>query len=400
MASVADRVVAGTVQDMHRAISDGAYRWVGPVGRPVQRTSDVVTAHIYAVVRASLRGAGAIGVAVADRFGTPGDLPSPPALKARAIAHAVAGEELLALAPELDLDVTVRHGGRPVEVRTAALRSAYPDACGRVVVFVHGLADTEAVWSAPPRTGTALRDVASEVGATPVLVRYGTGRSIGRNGADLAELLEALATAWPVPITRLIVVGHSMGGLLTRAAVATAQERGHGWPALLTDVVYLATPHLGSWLEKVANTTSWALRRSRRSAPLGGLLDARSRGVKDLRFGTLVEDGWGRTPIDDLLTGLVPDQPWLEGVTHHLVVGRLRPGERHPLNAVLGDGLVRSASAVGSGRRRRIGGCARVVVTPVGASHSRLIRHPEVAALLLAVLDRHDEEVAAVRRPS
>src|SRR5690606_41946817 len=35
---------------------------------------------------------------------------------------------------------------------------------------------------------------------------------------ELAALLESLVSNWPVPVQRLILVGHSMGGLLIRSA--------------------------------------------------------------------------------------------------------------------------------------------------------------------------------------
>jgi pimeloyl-ACP methyl ester carboxylesterase len=386
VAGVADRVIAGTVQDMHRAISDGTFRWLGPVGAPVKHVYDAVTDRVYGTVRAGLRGAGEIAAVAADVFGSDQVAPSPVALKARAIAHGVVSDELIALAPELDLDLTFRREGLEVGTDPAGLRATYPDATGRVAVFVHGLVDTEGVWYARPDQGPALPDVAAGLGVTPVLVRYGTGRAIGRNGAALADHLEALVASWPVPVTELVLVGHSMGGLLTRSACAIAAERGHGWTSPLGDIVYLGTPHLGSWLEKVANAGSWALRRGSRSAPIGTLLDNRSRGIKDLRFGTITEDAWGETPIDDLLTGLVPDGPWLDDVTHHLVVGQLGAGDRHPMRTLLGDALVRSGSAAGSGRRRRIGDGGEVVVIPAAASHTRLVSAPEVAELLTDVL--------------
>lgn len=380
-------MILRSVHDMHRAVSDGAFRWVGPAGRPVKQIHDEAVDRVYGVVGWSLRAAGELGAVAADHLGTDTAPPSSAAVKARAIAHGVVNSELIAVAPDLDMELTIRRDGRDVPVGAAALRKAYPHASGRVVVFVHGLVDTETIWFAHTDDGAALPHVVDAAGATPVLVRYGTGRAIGRNGADLADRLHALVAAWPVPITEVTIVGHSMGGLLARAACATARERGHTWPSLLTDVVYLATPHLGSWLEKVANVGSWTLRHgSPYSAPIGALLDGRSRGIKDLRFGTLVEDGWDEATVDDLLSGLVPDDPWLDDVTHHLVVGRSRPGERHLLNVVLGDSLVRAGSAAGAGRRRRIGAGGEVVVIPVGAGHSRLVRRPEVASLLRSLV--------------
>lgn len=390
-AAVADEVLVGTVHAMHRAITDGGFRWVGPVGRPVKTVHDASVDGAYAVVRAGLRGAGELGALVAGRRGADAavDRPSSAALKARAIAHGVVDEDLLAVAPELDLDVSLRHDGRRVPVEADALRRAYPDASSSIAVFVHGLVDTEEVWS--PRAdedAVALPDVAAELGLTPVLVRYGTGRAIARNGADLAVLLDDLVAAWPVPVSELVVVGHSMGGLVARAACVAADAEGHAWTSVLTSVTYLASPHLGSWLEKVANVGSWVLRRvSPRSAPIGALLDRRSRGIKDLRFGAIVEGAWDGAAIDDLLTGVTAHLPWLDGVTHHVVVGRLHRVDRHPLNLVLGDGLVRAGSAAGRGWRGHIDG-AEVAVVPVAAGHTRLLRHPDVAVALRGVLAR------------
>ncbi len=386
-AAVADEVVVGTVYDMHRAISDGAFRWVGAAGRPIQRVTDAVTDNVYGIVRASIRGAGEVGALAASRFGNDDASPTRAAEKARAIAHGVVGDDRIAVAPELDTDMGLRHNGVEVATDPASLRAAYPAPSSRVVVFVHGLVDTEAVWSARPEAGVALPDHVDGLGATPVLVRYGTGRSIGRNGADLADLLESLVDGWPLPITELILVGHSMGGLLIRSASATALAEGHRWPETLRDIVYLGTPHLGSWLEKAANAGSWVLRHaSTRSAPIGMLLDGRSRGIKDLRFGMLADDGWDDAPIDDLLTGLVPDEPWLPGVTHHLVVGRMRTWDNHPLNHLFGDSLVRRGSASGVGRRRQIGGDGQVNITPVPYRHTALTNAPPVADLLGDIL--------------
>jgi pimeloyl-ACP methyl ester carboxylesterase len=382
VAGVADEVVAGAVQDMHRVISDGAFRWVGPLGRPVQRVHDAVVDRVYAGVRAGLRGAGELGALVADRYATPS--PTPTAAKAGAIAHGVVGDRITTLAPELDIEVTLRHDGEVLAADPGVLRGLHPDTDGRIAVFVHGLVDLEHVWTGGT-DGVALPALAAATGHAPLLVRYGSGRAIGRNGVDLARVLDEVTRAWPVPVTAVTLVGHSMGGLVARAAAAAAVAAGHPWGRVLTDIVLLGAPHGGSWLEKAANVGSWALRRSSPySAPIGGVLDGRSRGIKDLRFGMLTDEGWGDADVDGLLTGLGADLPWDADTTHHLVVGRLRTGERHPLNAVFGDGLVRAGSASG-GRTRRVVGPGRVVVQ-VDANHNGLVRHPEVADLLHGIL--------------
>ncbi len=378
---VADQAIAETAQAMHRAITDANFRWVGPLGRPVKRVHDAVADQTWGAVRTVVRGAGAVAAEVADSLATVGD-ESPGAARARAISIGSLDAGLVATAPGMDHDMTVvvDRGDPPSGPDDG--RASDPDAAGCLVVFVHGLVDTEAAW-----TSTSLPGVATTAGAVALLVRYGSGRSVARNGADLDDLLEEVVAGWPVPVTRIVVVAHSMGGLVTRAAVLAAVDRGHAWPAAMTDVVHLATPNLGSWLEKVANVTSWTLRRvSPRTAPLGQLLDQRSRGIKDLRFGTLSADPTLDGAIDDLLVGRGEPVPWPDDTDHHLVVGRLRPGTGHPLNAVLGDGLVRARSAAGAGRWWRIPAGGRVEVVEVVAGHNRLAGHPDVAALVSSVL--------------
>lgn len=431
LAAVAAELV-GTVHDLHRAGSDLAFRFVGPLGRPVKRVHDAVVDRSYRGVQLGCAGAGELGALlaegsraaghhtsavahhaldpVADRAGGAvgaaaaladhqladrlGKVPAedrelasmwtaPWDVRARSMAHGVLDERFFAIAPELDLELTLRHQGHEVAPDPASLRRTYPRATSRIAVFVHGLVHSEGSWFDGAEPGSSLPAVAAALGVTPVLVRYGTGRAIGRNGADLARLLDQVVAAWPVPVEELTIVGHSMGGLVARAAAVTASREAQRWPAVLARVVYLGSPHLGSWLEKVANVTSWTLRRvSPASAPIGRLLDGRSRGIKDLRFGTLLEEGWGGADLDDLLSGLAVDEPWLAEVDHHLIVGRLRPTERHLLNLVFGDSLVRVASAAGAGRIRRIAGDAQVSLVPLGASHVALSRHPEVASLL------------------
>lgn len=411
LGTVAGDVVAVTVEDVHRAVTDAGFRWVGPLGRPVQQVHDAVTDRVHGLVQAGLRGMGEMAAAVVDR-GEPGsERFDVAAVRAGAIAAGAIDGDLLAVAPELDLDVTLRDdGGMVVAPDPAGLAAAHPDPSGHVVVFVHGLVDTEAVWrtgNAPSQAdstadggGTSrvqsLPERAQAAGATPLLVRYGTGRAVGRNGADLADLLERVVSHWPVPVVRLTLVTHSMGGLVARSACNVAVERGHAWTRPLHDVGYLGTPHLGAWLEKVANVVSWSLRHaSPQSAPIGTLLDARSRGIKDLRFGALLEDGFGADAIDDLLSGRgAQHRPWLDHVTHHVVVGRLREDGLHPLNVLFGDTMVRQRSATGSGRWRRIPDGGEVRVAAIATPHSRLPTDPQVVDLVGDVLD------APTNRPS
>ncbi|MCV4600863.1 GPI inositol-deacylase, partial [Escherichia coli] len=81
----------------------------------------------------------------------------------------------------------------------------------------HGLMETEHAWrlGGRPTYGARLVD---DIGATEVQIRYNTGRHISDNGATLARLLSEMVLLWPVPVTRISLVGHSMGGLVIRSA--------------------------------------------------------------------------------------------------------------------------------------------------------------------------------------
>jgi pimeloyl-ACP methyl ester carboxylesterase len=87
----------------------------------------------------------------------------------------------------------------------------------RLAVFVHGLGETERAWSLNGTRVTPCGDrLAIECGVTPVYVRYNSGLPIGVTGERLAVALDALVERWPT--SEISLVGHSMGGLVARAA--------------------------------------------------------------------------------------------------------------------------------------------------------------------------------------
>lgn len=388
---VADGVIARTVHHVHRAVADRVFTTIGPVAAPVRLGHDIVSEGVYAVVRGSVRGAGFVGGLVAAFRSRHHDQPwherSTAGSRLAAVAHGLL-DDVGQVAPSLDLPMVVREGGVTVTTDPGALSRAFPAATGRVAVFLHGLVEDETIWgpSAGRPERVCLPGAVEERGITPVRLRYGTGTTIGRNGTALSHLLEDLVRGWPVPVTQLVLVGHSMGGLVARSACLQAPELGHTWPDPLDHVVYLGSPHFGAPLEQVVHRWARTLGRIPEVAPFTDILERRSAGIRDLRHGSLIDQ-------TAELAGAVepaPDEPWLDGVDHHLVVGRLARSERHPVNRVFGDLLVTASSATGQGEQRRIEG-ERVHVLAVPANHFGLCWHPTVAAHLL---DRLDLEVA------
>jgi pimeloyl-ACP methyl ester carboxylesterase len=290
--------------------------------------------------------------------------------------------------------MAVRRRGADVACEAVSLRRAFPHATPRVAVFLHGLAETEEWWRrrSAPSAGEDRRPfgvrLRRDLGMTPVELRYNTGLHVSDNGARLAELLERLVAAWPVPVEDLVLVGHSMGGLVARSACHQAGELGHAWCGALRHVVTLGTPHHGAPLEKAVHATAWLLRAVPESRFVADILDMRSAGIRDLGYGNLREDDWRDADAAALLRdGRIP-VPLHPGCSHTFITATVTRDPRHPLGWLVGDLLVRSESAGGRCRERTIPVPPESVVHLGGLTHFDLLDHPLVYERLREVLAR------------
>ena len=161
---------------------------------------------------------------------------------------------------------------------------------GKLVVLLHGLCMNDRQWTRQRHNhGRAL---ARELGYTPVYLHYNSGLHVSTNGREFAGQLEALLAGWPVPVEELAIVGHSMGGLVSRSAWHYGTAAGHTWPGRLNKLVFLGTPHHGAPLERAGNWIDVALGLSRYTAPLASIGKVRSAGITDLRYGNLLDEDW------------------------------------------------------------------------------------------------------------
>lgn len=384
-----------TVAGMHGAIARKPFAalrltpGVGTAAEPARVIHDGITALVYAGLSgglAALAGAARLAARVAPDAGEP-RAGSAAALAAAAL-NGVAGDRLAREGNPLAAATTLRRRGRAVAPHRAALAAAYPDATPRVAVFVHGLACNESLWWRDAERHYGDRGVSygtrlqAECGVTPLYVRYNSGLPIAENGRRLARLLDDVVGAWPVALDELVLVGHSMGGLVLRSAVHHAGDA--IWPARVRHAFYLGSPHRGAPLEKAANAAAWALRLSDVTRPLAALLDQRSRGIKDLRFGALRDEDWADADVDALLDDRTADLPLLAGAQHTFIAATLTRSRRHPLGAVVGDLLVRPASAAGRLRHRQF---PLAAVRHLGATtHLALLNHPAVYEQIRAAL--------------
>ncbi|MET0765414.1 MAG: 1-acyl-sn-glycerol-3-phosphate acyltransferase [Blastococcus sp.] len=345
------------IHEVHQGIADRAFAAVGPVGRPVQVVHDAVSGLSYSSVRLALGGgAGAAGLAAALRANGR-DLDADRSGRvALAILNGAHGDLVQRVAPALALDMTVRVAGRAVPVTTAALAEAFPGANGRLAVFLHGLTESEASWCfqaerhhghAGVTYGSLLQE---DLGLTPVHLRYNTGLHISDNGRSLDRLLAALVEAWPVPVQDVVLIGHSMGGLVARSALHQAgggTPEARAWTHLVRDTITLGSPHLGAPLERGVHRLAAALARLPETRPLARLLTLRSVGIKDLRHGTLVEADWTDRDLDELTPGPHTHVPLLDGARQFVVLATLSRNPAGRVADLLGDLLVPPRSASG-----------------------------------------------------
>jgi len=355
LAEVGDELLVRTVRDTHLAVLDRT-----PAG-PVHRG---VTTAVYRGLTAGLGGAGR----ALDRLAATGAGPrlegDPRGRFVTAAVNGLIGDRLLRERPQLAIPMAVRRHGADVEPAREALAEAFPEATGRLVLFLHGLCENESYWNRHrDRTGTTYAEMLAARGWTPLMLRANTGLPLRENGAALAALAQQVVDEWPVEVTRIALVGHSLGGLVMRAAAAVVSDVDAPWAGLVTDVVTLGTPHLGAPIARGVGHGSAGLGRLPETAAFGRILDWRSRGVHDL------------------VTGLAEDVPPLPHARYHLVAATLTRSERHPVGNLVGDLLVRPRSAYGRDRVRTLFPDADVLHVG-GSDHFGLLNHPHVHAAL------------------
>lgn len=377
------------IHEFHQGIADRAFDAVGPAGASVRAVHDTIAGLAYGSVRFAL-GAGARVVGEAAALGANGVAvdEDPAGRAALAILNGAHGDLVAREAPALALGMTVRRDGRPVPLDTDALGRAHPEANGRLVVFLHGLTETERAWGYRSerhhgRPGVTYGDrLRADLGLTPVQLRYNTGLHISDNGRALDALLDALVDAWPVPVRDVVLIGHSMGGLVARSALHQAgggTPAAHGWTSLVRDTVTLGSPHLGAPLERGVHRLAGVLTRLPETRGLATLLALRSVGIKDLRRGTLVEADWAARDLDAPGTAGHTHVPLHDGARHFVVLATLARDPSGRAADLIGDLLVPPRSAAGdTGDDDRLAFPADHVHRLGGLNHLDLLNHPRV----------------------
>ena len=299
-----------------------------------------------------------------------------------AALNGVLGDYLVATGNPLATPMELRHAGPALTLEREALAAALPAAGGRLAVLVHGLCMNDLQWQRDGHDhGAAL---ARDLGYAPVYLRYNSGLHVSINGRAFAQQLARLIEAWPQPLQRVVVIGHSMGGLVTRSALHYATQAQQPWVPRLDDLFFLGTPHHGAPLERAGHWVDLVLGATPYAAPFARLGKVRSAGITDLRHGHLLDEDWvGR---DRFARGGDRRQPVLlpENLRCYALAASLGAQGGALKERLLGDGLVPLDSALGVHKDP-----ARALDFPperqwvgYGMNHLDLLGRPEVYAKL------------------
>ena len=333
------------------------------------------------------------------------------------VLNGALGDQLAARYDHRAIHLSFRRGEEDVAVVDLRLSERQQ----KTVVFVHGLMGDELIWQSgfadPPGNRRYGPRLAEEIGARALYVRFNSGLHLSENGRELSRLLSALVETYPDAIGELVLVGHSMGGLIIRSAgyygsrpegdkdavnpagdpapngrTAVAPTALHSNPLLATapwlshlrSIFLIGTPNDGSWLEQNSHLTARLLERINLFPTrfLSKALNQRSNGIKDMRHSILVDEDWQDAHADDLTPPRTPVPP-LSGVRYHILMGAwLRATRPSALREYFGDGLV----GKGSARGHTTFGDEAALPTGAGVRtavfsqqhHGGLLTHPEV----------------------
>lgn len=386
----------------HLSISGRTFDAIGPPSEPVRVLHDGLTRGVYGVVAGAHAGAPRVGALAAglrsrgrggrSSDGTGDQVWRPRNRGARVLGalNGLRGDAIATEYPGLAFPMALRdhvNGGDAAPTRND-LSAAYPGATGKIAVFVHGLCETDRSWwdgaarlhGEPSVSFGVLLE--AELGFTPAYLRYNSGLPIADNGRSLSALLDDVVDAWPVPVQDLVLIGHSMGGLVIRSACHRADLDRRSWVDLVRHVICLGSPHLGAPLERGVHRLVPMLARIPETQPVASMLRDRSQGVKDLRHGVFAADETHSGRHEAYLAHRRREVPFLPDATYCFVGATITHDRHHLLGRLVGDLLVTYASASGSSRLRTIPFELEHGAHVGGINHFDLLNHPTVYAHL------------------
>jgi PGAP1-like protein len=378
--------LAARIHEVHAGIAERVFGLLGASAAPVRVAHDGIAGLAYGatgVIGRSVLRAGARAAGVTRPPDAPGLETHPNGRFAVGALNGAFGDTLVKRNSPLALTMSVRTHGRAVTLNRDQLAEAFPHATPRIAVFVHGLCETEDAWKRhSDRSAPYGRRLETELGYTPVYVRFNSGRHISANGREFARLLADLHRAWPCEIAEIALIGHSMGGLIARSAC----HYGAGSEAIsaVRHVFALGAPHRGAQLERLAHATGAALHRLPETRAIATGLRIRSVGIRDLYHGYLVDEDWAEFDPDAFLVNAAREIPFLSTASHYFVAATVSREPDAPIGRAIGDLLVSRPSAWAQRRKtERLRFPLDHYRSYGGANHFDLLNHPAIGDQLV-----------------
>ena len=243
------------------------------------------------------------------------------------------------------IKMSFRYENKDIEISELQNIYDFPKHNGKVCILIHGLFGDEYMWKnrahkSKPKIGDYLE---KHVDATILYLRYNTGLHISENGRSLSNLLENFSKKYKKEVSEINLIGHSMGGLVTRSAAYYAGIQRQAWTQLVKKIFLIGVPNKGSYLAQTADFVNELFKKADVSKDelISKFLDIRSNGIKDLAYAYLTDEDW--LDVRKKRQEKIKVRP-LAGVKYFLIAGTL--GKNKIFSTYFGDGLVGSESAV------------------------------------------------------
>ncbi|WP_296403946.1 alpha/beta hydrolase [Psychrobacter sp.] len=219
---------------------------------------------------------------------------------------------------------------------------------GKVTIILHGLCMGYLNWL--PNNENSLGQIIqkNQPDTNIFYLNYNTGRRISSNGREFSELLHQLSTTY-TDISEINLIGHSMGGLVSRSALYYGGQAQYEWVTKTKKLITLGTPHHGAVLERIGNTVQQTISKVPFAGSLSKLGDIRSTGIIDLRHGSVRDEDWHSLttrsvlPDDERYITMLPEHI----DTYFLAATFSEKKDDSKESKLLGDGLVSISSALG-----------------------------------------------------
>jgi pimeloyl-ACP methyl ester carboxylesterase len=238
-----------------------------------------------------------------------------------------------------------RHQAKAIPLDPKSIEKIYPTINGKILLMVHGSCLNDLQWTQKEHNHGAT--LAKELHKTPIYLHYNSGRHISTNGQALNALLEELIQNWPVPVEELVILAHSMGGLVSRSAIYYGQQQQKSWAKHLKKIIFLGTPHHGAPMEKAGNFIDVTLEAVPYAKPFARLGKIRSAGVTDLRYGNLLDEDWQNSDRFKMQGDTRSTVSLPERIACYSIAGIAGKKTASKASQLLGDKMVGVKSALG-----------------------------------------------------